>query len=448
MRVAFLLQDIQLSGGVGVVVEHASQLNRHHGFDCRLVLTRPSERPHWAYRGLRDVPVLTLEAASAEHFDVVAATWWETASVLFRLRADRYVYFLQLLEDSTYPPEATQRLAASLTTALPVRFVTEARWIAEMVERFQPGTRALYVRNGIAKDVFRTPPAPAPATEYEPLRIVVEGSRQLAHKGVDDALDAVRLMRERHHLTLVTPHASDAQLDGVDRWLSGLSHAEMAELLAGEHVMLKLTRVEGMYGPPLEAFHMGATCVTTPVTGFDEYIRHAHNGLVVGWDDPRGTARALDLLARDRGLLHRLRMNALQTARAWPSWEQSSRFMALALHAVLREPPPDPRAAGVRLTSDMATDLAEHQLRERQLEIRDAMLEELWSQKAWQWSVAVRRRYDRFRAPVLRIRRVARRIAVATLAARARVGLARRPPIGTPRAEIEKEVAHKGRPDA
>ena len=70
-----------------------------------------------------------------------------------------------------------------------------------------------------------------------------------------------------------------------------------------------------MYGPPLEGFHMGATCVTTEVTGHEEYVEHGVNALVCDWDDPRGTARQLDLLARDRVLLHRLRLGALDTAR-------------------------------------------------------------------------------------------------------------------------------------
>jgi glycosyltransferase involved in cell wall biosynthesis len=408
VRVAFLLQDIQLSGGVGVVVEHASQLNRHHGFDARVVLTRPNDELHWDYRGLRDVPIMSLEEARAERFDVATATWWETASVLFQLRADRYAYFLQLLEDSTYAPDAPERLAASLTTALPVRFITEARWIADTVARLQPGNRALYVRNGIAKDTFRSPPEPPPADG--PLRIVIEGSRRLAHKGVDDALAAVRLMREPRHVTLVTPHRPDGTLEGVDAWLSGLTHPEMAEVLLAQHVMLKLARVEGMYGPPLEAFHMGATCVTTPVTGFDEYVRDGWNGIVVGWDDLHGTARALDLLARDRERLHFLRRNALLTARTWPSSEQSSRVMAIALRAVHREPTPNPRAAGVRLASDFATTLAEGQRQAWLVSIQEAIVDDLKSQKAWQLAVSVRERYHRARAPFGLARRRLRRL--------------------------------------
>ena len=96
----------------------------------------------------------------------------------------------------------------------------------------------------------------------------------------------------------------------------------MAALYADTDVVLKLSRVEGMFGPPLEGFHMGATCVTTEVTGHDEYIEHGRNALLVDWDDQTGTTRQLELLAKDRRLLHELRSNALATARGWPDWSQ------------------------------------------------------------------------------------------------------------------------------
>jgi hypothetical protein len=112
-----------------------------------------------------------------------------------------------------------------------------------------------------------------------------------------------------------------------------------------------------MFGPPLEGFHRGATCVTTEVTGADEYVEHGWNGLVCDWDDARGTARQLDLLARDRRLLHTLRCNALETARRWPSWDQQGEFMALALARIHREPPPDHVAAMATLMVDLRAGL-------------------------------------------------------------------------------------------
>jgi hypothetical protein len=124
----------------------------------------------------------------------------------------------------------------------------------------------------------------------------------------------------------------------------------MAGIYADTDVVLKLSRVEGMFGPPLEGFHMGATCVTTEVTGHEEYIEHGRNALVVDWDDQTGTTRQLELLGRDRRLLHELRCNALRTAHGWPAWEQSTQFMALALRRVaVSKEPSAPRAAAAMM---------------------------------------------------------------------------------------------------
>ncbi|HEY6759908.1 MAG TPA: glycosyltransferase family 4 protein [Baekduia sp.] len=408
MRVAFLLQDLQLSGGVGVIVEHAAQLRRHHGLDVQLVLSRPQQHRNWSYRGLGEVPVRTLDEALEIDWDVALATWWETTSALFALRARRYAYFIQLLEDSTYPTGAPEQLAAAMTTALPVRFITEARWLAELLEDYQPGNRVLYVRNGIPKDVFTSPPMVPTAADGEPLRVVLEGARGYVHKGVDDALDAVAAMAEPAHVTWVSPHPTEPP-PGVDRVVTGLSHTEMAALFAESHVLLKLSRAEGMYGPPLEAFHMGATVVTTAVTGHDEYVEHGINGLVVGWDDLRGTARTLDLLARDRRLLHELRCGALRTATAWPDWRQSSQWMAMALRRVASEPAPSVAAAGRRLVSDFSSATSDRQEAQWRLEIERDLRDQLAQQKAIRYALALRGlRYRLRMAPRRALARVRR----------------------------------------
>jgi len=368
VRIAFLTQDLQLSGGVGVIVAHAVGLARH-GFAVDLVLTRASARPDWSHHGLASVQVVGLDAARTRRYDVALATWWETASHLFDLDAARHACFAQSLEDRFYGAEDPQRLVAALAQDLPVRFVTEARWIADTLEALHPGAKVLYVRNGIAKDVFAPVPA-APLPRGGPLRVLVEGSLGVPFKGVGDALAAVARMRAPRHVTVVAPDATAERLDGVDRLLGAVPQRRLADLYAETDVVLKLSRVEGMFAPPLEGFHKGATCVVTPVTGHDEYVVHGENGLVVDWDDPAGTGRALDLLAHDRVLLHRLRAGALATARSWPGWEQQSQVMAAALQAIGREPAPDGRAAGRRLGHDMAAALSDGE--RLAAELRDA----------------------------------------------------------------------------
>ena len=78
MKVAFLVNDLQLSGGIGVVVEHARRLAHDHGFDVTLVLVREHEAPTWSYEALADVHIVPLHEVAAERYDVAVATWWET----------------------------------------------------------------------------------------------------------------------------------------------------------------------------------------------------------------------------------------------------------------------------------------------------------------------------------------------------------------------------------
>ena len=328
-----------------MVVTHARNLATDHGFDVTLVLTDAQEDAHWAYEQLPHLHVVELPDALDEEFDVAVSTWWETAYSLFQLNARRYASFVQSLEDRFYEGhESIERLAARLTLDLPVSFITEAQWIEQALNALRPDAPVHLVRNGIDKATF--PEAAEPPPHEGPLRVLVEGSPEAWFKGIGEAIASVKLMDEPHRLTLVCPNRAGLAPEDAALAIGPLTGPEMAQAYADADVLVKLSRVEGMYGPPLEAFHRGATCVTTEVTGHGEYIRHGANALVVDWDDHVGTAAQLDLLARDRDLLMKLRTGALETARAWPDWKASSNEMARALSAIVTSPPPD-QAAGL-----------------------------------------------------------------------------------------------------
>jgi hypothetical protein len=161
----------------------------------------------------------------------------------------------------------------------------------------------------------------------------------------------------------------------------------MSDLYSNTDVVFKTSRVEGMYGPPLEGFHRGATCVTTPVTGHEEYVRHLRNGIVVDWDDPVGAARWLDTLAVDRQRLHVLRAGAVETARGWPTWRQATSFFAAALDATARAPAPATGAGTRYALAAMRSDLSAMARAQRRLvtdapwmvNVRDVPADELLS---------------------------------------------------------------------
>jgi glycosyltransferase involved in cell wall biosynthesis len=248
-----------------------------------------------------------------------------------------------------------------------------ARWLEDLVTELRPDARCWLVPNGIDKSLFE--PREASAEPDGPLRILIEGQHTLWFKGVDDALDAVSRMREPHTATLVAldPTAAPAQ-EGLDV-VGGLRPDEMREQYARHDVLLKLSRVEGLPLPLVEACHVGVPCVVTPFTGHDEVIRHGENGLVVGFDDPSGTAATLDLLARDHQLLRRLSAGAVESMSAWPSADQAAAAFATALTEVAEgpEPPAAPSAAATwrrwRAAAEVArTERGEAAVRLQELE--------------------------------------------------------------------------------
>ena len=75
-------------------------------------------------------------------------------------------------------------------------------------------------------------------------------------KGVGEALAAARAMQRAAPRDASSPPSRTRRPRRRPTACVGpLSQREMAELYADTDVVLKLSRVEGMFGPPLEGFH-------------------------------------------------------------------------------------------------------------------------------------------------------------------------------------------------
>ena len=357
LRIAFLVADLSHSGGMATVRRYARHLREQEGMDVRFVVTAP--KPGALPTADHDVPVSSVAEAAAQTFDVAIATWWTTAYALYELEAPRRLVFLQSLESRFYrTAEAADRLGALAVLDLPVDYIAVGTHMRRLLERLRPEARCHVVPGGIDKAVFR--PREDAARPAGPLRVLVEGQSTLWFKGVAEACAAVRGMREPATLTLVMADPSEAAGFEADRVVGGLSPPQMADLYGEHDVLLKLSRLEGLSLPPLEAMHVGVPCVLTPFTGSDDYARHGENALIVGFDDHAGTVAALDLVARDAALRRRLAEGALGTAASWPDAHASCRAFADALRRLWDDPPPAPDAALRRLARGrrMAVELS------------------------------------------------------------------------------------------
>ncbi len=319
MKIAFVVGDIAgISGGANVIIEHARQLTLR-GCEVWIVGEQtPSAKWHDGAKALHFAKFSESEQVA---FDFVFATWWQTAFQLWRLQSRVYGYFNQSYE-SRFHEEPELKRANRCTYALPLLFVTEARWLGEFIQTLQPTAPVVVVPNGLSRDFF-------PVRESVPaagakLRVLVEGPYAQRFNGVQDSFAILEgLDVDIGWLT--------SNSDGVRPKVSGravtvheaIPIAEVRHVLEKYDVMLKLSTVEGVFGPPLEMFSQGGTAITYPVTGYDEYIRHNENALVAPPFKRDQIAGFVQQLARDPALLERLRTNALATARAAIDWPES-----------------------------------------------------------------------------------------------------------------------------
>lgn len=339
--ICFLMGSAALSGGSYVIFQHAYFL-QNKGYDVTIAVQESfdAQTVQWHDHGstLRCIP---FEDAKSESYDLVVATWWKTALELHAFKARRYGYFVQSIESRFYPPEeAPLRALVDATYTLPASYITEAAWIQEHLKTHY-NQEAQLVRNGIRKDIYKpNAPTAAPRPTGQP-RVLIEGHFNVSFKNTALALKLARAAGARD-IWVLTGSAVKC-LPRVSRVFSRVPIHETPTVYGSCDILVKLSTVEGMFGPPLEIFHCGGTAVVFDVTGHDEYIRHGENAVVVKNLDTAKVVEELKSLLNDPARLSALKEGARKTAEAWPDWEQSSAQFLLWVEATLQGPEAQPK---------------------------------------------------------------------------------------------------------
>ncbi len=335
-----------INGGTYVIYEHGSRLV-DLGYEV-FMLTQEhvtTKRYGW-HPGAKKLGWLTMSEATEFSFDLVFATYWQSPFLLPQLQSRQYAYFVQSIESRFFAePDPTDhnkrelgiwRAYCESTYSLNVPVITEARWIQNYLHE-NYNNNSFLVRNGIRKDIY-TEKGPA-ISDREPgkLRVLVEGPVDVFYKNVPKS---VQLCRQAgvDEIWLLT--SSDvAEFEGVDRVFSRVPIHDTPEIYRSCDVLVKLSYVEGMFGPPLEMFHCGGTSIVYEVTGHDEYILHGENSYVVAKDDDERVISYLQRLKEDDSELNRLIRGARKTAEEWPDWQEAAGEFENAVQHILKSKP-------------------------------------------------------------------------------------------------------------
>ena len=319
MKCIFTLGSPAIGGGTIVIFEHATRMKKE-GEDVYIVTDRKISREEYSWHPLaHTLKWVTYDEIKKMKFDMAIATWWRTVYDLYKINANKYVYFVQSIESRFYSEqEKGLKILSELTYMLGMKVITEATWIKNYLEKY--GIDAYLVHNGIRKDIFKSD-----GKKYDKcngLRVLVEGPVDVAFKNIPKTIELVRKSNAKEIWLLTS--SSITSYEGVDRVFSKVPPTECSKIYRSCDVIVKLSYVEGMFGPPLEMFHCGGTAIVYDVTGHDEYIVHNKNGLVVKTDDEEKVVEYINKLSNAKTLA-RLKKGALDTASKWISWEQSSK---------------------------------------------------------------------------------------------------------------------------
>lgn len=179
-----------------------------------------------------------------------------------------------------------------------------------------PGRRVTLL-GGAGIDPVAYPARPDPEN---PVPIAALVGRMIKSKGVGVLMDAARILRDRHVPLVVelwgetddgNPEAIGAEQltqwdDGERTRYMGFTRDVAKVWEQADIFVLPAISREGMPRALLEAAASGRPLLVTDVPGCRHFVKDGECGLVVAPGDPQALADALERLAIDKGLRHRL----------------------------------------------------------------------------------------------------------------------------------------------
>lgn len=319
MKVIFTLGSPAIGGGTNVILEHASKM-KENGEDVYIVTNEKVKPKEYAWHTkANQLKWVTYKEIKKMKFDIAIATWWRTVYDLYKINANKYLYFVQSIESRFYKDsEVGLKLLADMTYLLDLKVITEAKWIKKFLEK-NYNNKVLLVRNGIRKDLFTLE---GPTYEKcKGLRILVEGPIDVPFKNVPKTIELVNKSKADEVWLLTSSDIKEYK--NVDKVFSKVPMKDCPKIYRSCDAIVKLSYVEGMFGPPLEMFHCGGTSIVYNVTGHDEYIKNNKNSIVIKMNEEEKVVEAINSL-KDKKILNELKTNAIKTANNWIDWNESS----------------------------------------------------------------------------------------------------------------------------
>src|ERR1700686_103286 len=322
LRIAYLVEDTALSGGVRVQLAQADALIAR-GHRVRLVtkglpLTWRTSRGEWVY-------IEDLNQYDASEDDFVIGTFWLTLQPAWNIAPKRAVHLCQGYEGAF---TAYQPIRGEIDAAyrLPLPKLVVSKHLIPICRQFSEDVT--YVGQIVEDEFYRT----RTPRENDPLRVLLFGQSQADLKGVDEGYGGVahaRWFHQKFDLVRVSPWAPSREepLDSVQEFHVALSTREMTRLMHSCDVLIAPNhREEGFGLPAAEALASGIPTVLTAIPSHQSWDERHDYALFAPEENAVELGEKLIELLSDADLRNRLRARGREVAEQWRAGRVAERI--------------------------------------------------------------------------------------------------------------------------
>ncbi len=324
LRIAYLMEDTDLSGGVRVQLAQADALiDRGHAVTIvtkGLPLTWRRSQAEWQY-------VERFEEIDPGPFDFIFATFWTTLAPAHQIAGLKALHLCQGYEGS-FPAYADIKREIDASYSLPIPKLIVAPNLEPVCRSFVDDVA--YIGQIVDEEFFRS----GPSAEHDPLRVLLAGASHIDSKGIDAGYGAVQHARwsgAKLDLIRVSPWApaQDEPLDQVNEFHTALNTTAMVRLLHSCDLFIGSCRKEEGFGlPAAEALAASVPSVLTSIPSYRSFGSPHDYALFGREDDPEDLGDKLFEIAGDSSLRHTLRRRGREVAEQFRSDKTGERLEA------------------------------------------------------------------------------------------------------------------------
>ena len=312
-NIGFVLPSFFISGGIYVVLEHASIL-QDSGWDVNFLI--PETNINFIeFKGHKFKAINLANSMMTAKYDILVATFYTTLFIVLNYsKVKRRLYLVQGYETDFFPYGDIERGIAEKTYSMPfgLEYITISKWCETWLKK-KYKQKPAFVPNCIDLNLFKEHKRELNKTR---IRILIEGNNLSLKKNVDESFKIVeKLDKNKYEIWYMSYQGKPKNWYRIDKFLIKIPYDKVGNVYKQCDILIKSSYFESFSYPPLEMMATGGYCIVVPNDGNIEYLKNEENCLFYKLGDIDSAIHSIERLISDIKLQQRLYENGLLTAK-------------------------------------------------------------------------------------------------------------------------------------